>query len=184
MVEGAVDSSGEDSDGGYSRFEESSKWVAEMGEQLVEAESSVTSSEDFMKGALATLDMLDEKVERVDVRLGQIEIRMKGLEERGKEAEIMKKEDEPSKKRKVREESNHGIRRSERLRPKRAGGSQLGKGVLMQSILGMFMPHWVGEEDREWASRGAAGGAKGSGRGVGAGRKHGPRCGAFEDEGN
>jgi hypothetical protein len=143
MVEGAVDSSGEDSDGGYSRFEESSKWVAEMGEQLVEAESSVTSSEDFMKGALATLDMLDEKVERVDVRLGQIEIRMKGLEERGKEAEIMKKEDEPGKKRKVREESTHGIRRSERLRPKRAGGSQLGKGVLMQSILGMFMPHGV-----------------------------------------
>jgi hypothetical protein len=32
-----TDSSGEDSDGGYSRFEASSKWIAEMGEQLVEA---------------------------------------------------------------------------------------------------------------------------------------------------
>jgi hypothetical protein len=45
---------------------------AARGGQPLAAEE--TSNKDFMKGVLATLDMLDENVERVDARLGQIEI--------------------------------------------------------------------------------------------------------------
>jgi predicted nucleic acid-binding Zn-ribbon protein len=37
--------------------------------------------QDFMKRALATLDTLDERAEKIDVRLGQIETRMRELEE-------------------------------------------------------------------------------------------------------
>jgi hypothetical protein len=128
-----TDSLGEDSDGRYSRFEESGKWIAEMGEQHVEVKSLAageTSSEDFMSGALATLGMLDEKVEKIDVRLGQIETRMKELEKEEKEAEGMEKEKEPSKqrKRKDREEGSNGLRRSKRLRSSEQENASLGKG--------------------------------------------------------
>jgi hypothetical protein len=132
-----MDSSGEDSDGGYSRFKESGKWIAEIGKHLVEAEpvtSEKTSNEDFLKGALGTLDMLDEKVERVGARLEQIETRVKELGERGEG-----KKKEVCKKRKIREEDSGGPRRCERLGPKQAGGGQVGKGVLMLSILGVFV---------------------------------------------
>jgi hypothetical protein len=59
-----TNSSGDESDGGFSRFEESSRWIAEMGEHTMEAESVVpgdVSNEDFVKGALATLDMLERR---------------------------------------------------------------------------------------------------------------------------
>jgi hypothetical protein len=139
MAEGAADGQLRRRLDGYSRFKESGRWKAEMGEHLMEAEpvvSEETSNEDFVKGALATLDMLDEKVERVDVRLEQIETRVKELGKRGDG-----KKKEVSKKRKIREEDGGGPRRSERLRPKQAGGSQVGNGVLMLSILGMFVTH-------------------------------------------
>jgi hypothetical protein len=83
-----TDSSGDESDGGCSRFEESSRWIAEMGEYTVEVDSTSPrdmSDEDFVKGALATLDMLDKRVERVGERLEQIEVRVMGLGE-GKKA--------------------------------------------------------------------------------------------------
>jgi hypothetical protein len=131
----ADDSSGEESDGRYSRFEESSRWIKEIGEHIVEAKPLVmeeTSNEDFVNRALATLDMLDEKMERVGLRLEQIETRVKemGLK-RGRE--------EASRKQKINEGDSGGLRRSERLRPKGTGGGQVGKGVLVLSMLGMFM---------------------------------------------
>ncbi len=104
------------------------------------------SNKDFVKGALATIDILDEKVERVDARLEQIEVRMKELRKRGEEAERVKMEKEVSKKRKIREEDGNGPKRSERLRPKRAGGGQVGKGVLLLSMLGMFVTRGEAKE--------------------------------------
>jgi hypothetical protein len=41
-------------------FEESSRWIAEMGEPAAD-----TSDEDFVKGALAALDMLDKSANRM-----------------------------------------------------------------------------------------------------------------------
>jgi hypothetical protein len=78
-----------------------------------------TSNKDFVKGALASLDMLDDKVERVGARLEQIETRVRELGEKKKEVR---------KKRRIQEGDNGGPQRSERLRPKLAGGGQLGKG--------------------------------------------------------
>jgi hypothetical protein len=137
-----TDSSGNESDGGCSRFEESSRWIAEMGEHAVEVDSTLprdTSDEDFMKGALATLDMLDERVERVGEKLEQIEMRVMKLGE-GKKA--------VRKRKRVRGEDSGVLRRSERLRPKLTGGGQLGKAMLMLSVLSMFSGQGEAQESK------------------------------------
>ncbi len=54
---------------------------------------------------------------------------------------VEEKKNEVRKKRRIREGDGGGPRRSERLRPKLAGGGQLGKGVLMLSILSVFVAH-------------------------------------------
>jgi hypothetical protein len=103
-----------------------------MGEHAVEVDSTAprdVSDEDFVKGALATLDMLDERVERVGERLEQIEMRVMKLGERKKAVR---------KRRRVEEEDSGVLRRSERLRPKSTGGGQLGKAMLMLSMLSVF----------------------------------------------
>jgi hypothetical protein len=82
-----TDSSGDESDGRLTRFEESSRWKAEMEGRATETEPAVpedVSNEEFVKGALATLDMLDEKGERVSARLEQIKVRVKELGEKKK----------------------------------------------------------------------------------------------------
>ncbi len=103
-----------------------------MGEHAVEADLTAprdVSDKDFVKGAQATLDMLDERVERVGERLEQIEMRVMKLGE-GKKA--------VRKRRSIREEDSGDLRRSKRLRPKLAGGGQLGKAMLMLSVLSVF----------------------------------------------
>ncbi len=37
--------------------------------------------QDFVRKALTTLDMLDERAEKIDMQMGQIETRMRELEE-------------------------------------------------------------------------------------------------------
>ncbi len=124
-----TDSSGDEFEGGCTRFEESSRWIAEMGEHTTEAELVLprdTSDEDFVKGALATLDMLDDRAERMGERLEEIERRVMRLGE-GKGAVHVKK--------RLRREDSGNLRRSERLRSRQTGGGRLGKEMLM---LGVF----------------------------------------------
>ncbi len=124
-----TDSSGDESEDGCTRFRESSRWIAEMGEHAVEVDPVVprdTSDEDFVKGALATLDMLDERAERMGEKLEDIERRVRKLGE-GKEAVQARK--------RVRRENSGDLRRSERLRSRQTGGGQLGKAMLMLSVL-------------------------------------------------
>jgi hypothetical protein len=61
------------------------------------------------------------------------------VKELGERGEGKKKEVSKKQKIRRRKKDGGGPRRSERLRPKQAGGSQVGKGVLMLSILGMFV---------------------------------------------
>ncbi len=81
-----MDSSGDESKGGCTRFEESSRWIAELGELAVEAGPVLpkdTSDKDFVKGALATLNMLDERAEKMEEKLEEIERRVMRLGEGG-----------------------------------------------------------------------------------------------------
>ncbi len=128
-----TDSSGDESEGGCTRFEESSRWIAEMGEGATEADPVLprdTSDEDFVKGALATLDMLDERAEKMGERLEEIEKRVMRLGEGGGAVCV--------KKRPHREYSGEP-QRSERLRFRQAGGGQLGKAALMLSVLSVLL---------------------------------------------
>jgi hypothetical protein len=84
-----TDSSGDESENKCTRFEESRRWIAEMGELSVEAGPTLpgdTSHEDFVKGALATLDMLDERAGRMGERLEEIERRVMRMGEGRRES--------------------------------------------------------------------------------------------------
>jgi hypothetical protein len=69
--------------------------------------------QDFMKRALATLDTLDERAEKIDVRLGQIETRMRELEE------------EEEKERKEKEKIRNGRKRRLRMKKTAASGGAI-----------------------------------------------------------
>jgi predicted nucleic acid-binding Zn-ribbon protein len=56
--------------------------------------------QEFLKKALATLDMLDERAEKIDVRLEQIEAWMIELKKEEEEEEEEKKREEGAKRRK------------------------------------------------------------------------------------
>jgi hypothetical protein len=127
-----TDSSGDEFEGGCTRFEESSRWIAEMGERAMEADPVLpkdTSDEDFVKGVLATLDMLDERAERMGEKLEEIERRVMRLGE-GKEAVHVKK--------RLRREVSSDLWRSERLRSRQTGGGQLGIAMLMLSVFSVL----------------------------------------------
>jgi hypothetical protein len=79
-----TDSLGDELEGECMRFEESGRWIAEMGRHALEAESALptdTSDEDFVKGALVALDMLDERAVKVKEKLEEIERRVMRLGE-------------------------------------------------------------------------------------------------------
>jgi hypothetical protein len=82
-----TDSSEGEPENGCTRFEESSRWIAEMTEGAEEAGPvgpRDASDEDFVKGALATLDMVDERADRMGERLEEIEERVRRLEKGNK----------------------------------------------------------------------------------------------------
>jgi hypothetical protein len=80
----------DEAEGKYARFEESSRWIAEIGGQGtrakphtgIEAEDERVGQHErarqqgFENKALTTLDLLDERAEKIGVRLEQIEARM------------------------------------------------------------------------------------------------------------
>ncbi len=116
----------------YSRFEESSRRIAEMKEGVAEAGPvgpRDASDEDVVRGAVATLDMLDERASRMGERLEEIEERVRRLGEGEKVTHVKKR---------TRREDGSDLRGSEGLRARQAGGGRVGKTMLMLSVLGMF----------------------------------------------
>ncbi len=82
-------SSEDESEDKSSIFKESGRWIAEIGGQCMKVRPQAANEaggiemgepeeqqQDFVRKALATLDMLDERTEKKDMRLGQIEARM------------------------------------------------------------------------------------------------------------
>jgi hypothetical protein len=145
----------------------SSRWIAEIGGQRTEARPQAVNKADsedtgkhkeqqqqeFLKKALVTLDMLDERAEKRDERLEQIEAQMGELKKEEEEEEAEKRREEEAerkkekkpknkKKRKIEGGEDDYPRRSARLKQMNGGQSRgrLKGAMLMLSLLSVLMP--------------------------------------------
>jgi hypothetical protein len=155
-------SSEDESEDKYLRFKESGRWIAEIGGQCTEARPQAIDEmdsegmgehkeqqQDFVKKVLVTLDMLDERAEKIDMRLEQIEAQMVELKKEEEEEEAEKRREEEAgrkkekksrnkKKRKIQMGEDDLPRRSERLKQMSRG--RLKGAMLTLSLLSVLTP--------------------------------------------